>query len=401
MTGKVTISDQGKQFIEKGQLWMYRNNLLTVSDGTEDGDAVQIVDQQGKYLASGFYSSCSHIVVRIVSHDPNEEIDEEFFRRRINKAYQYRREVMGEQITNCRLIYGQSDGLDGLTVDRYNDVLVSQLTCAYMEKHKDMIYRLLKEVLGKDGEEIRVIYERNDLAARQKEGLEAYKGFYGTADQSVTTVIRENGIKINVDFANGQKTGYFLDQKFNRKYIQEIAKDRRVMDCFCHTGGFALNAAKGGASKVTAVDLSPRALQLAYENACINDLEKQIEFVQADVFEYLSTVKKGEYDIIILDPPAFTKSRRTIDHAYQGYLRINQKAMDLLADGAILVSCSCSRYMEKADFEKMLREAADNSNVSLKMMANRGQSPDHPTIDGDETTSYLKFYVMQIERRAA
>lgn len=401
MTGKVTISDQGKQFIEKGQLWMYRNNLLAVSEGLQDGDAVQIFDQQGKYLASGFYSSCSHIVVRIVSHDAEEEIDEEFFRKRITKAYQYRCKVMGDQITNCRLIYGQSDGLDGLTVDRYNDVLVSQLTCAYMEKHKDMIYHLLREVLAENGEQIKAVYERNDLAARQKEGLEVYKGFYEGTDQSVTTIIRENDIMINVDFANGQKTGYFLDQKFNRKYIQEMAKNKKVMDCFCHTGGFALNAAKGGAAKVTAVDLSPRALQLAYQNARMNKLENRIEFVQADVFEYLSTVKRGEYEIIILDPPAFTKSRRTIDHAYQGYLRINQKAMDLLDSGAYLVSCSCSRYMEKADFGKMLKEAAANSNVTLKTVAVRGQSPDHPTIDGDETSSYLKFYVMQIERKKA
>ncbi len=392
---KIIVSDKGRAFLEKGQLWMYRNNLQAVDKGVVDGDFVDIVSETGDYVASGFYSSQSHVVCRILTRDKMASIGEEMFKERLSFAYEFRKTTDAANLDNCRLVYGESDGLPGLIIDRYNDILSVQITCAGMEKRKDILYRCVLEVLQEDGQDVRYIYERNDLKAREKEGLALYKGFYG-ARTDPTTVINENGLKILVDVENGQKTGYFLDQKHNRMLVRNIAKGKKVLDCFSHTGGFALNAAKGGARAVVAVDVSRTALDLGHENACLNSLESIVSFEQADVFEYLAGLKKNDFDVIVLDPPAFTKSRRTVGNAYNGYLQINRMAMELLKGGGYLATCSCSRYMENALFEQMLKEAALSAGVMLRQVSVTQQNADHPVLWVNDETSYLKFYIFQI-----
>ncbi len=393
MRRTAVISDQGLGFIRNGQMWMYRNNLVNDCSDIEDGETVDIRSEGGEYVATGFYSPYSHIAVRIISYDENQETDESFFRSRIRDAVKYRRIIVNEQFDNCRMVFAEADGLPGLIVDRYNDILVTQISCSGMEIRKDMVYRILLEEIP----ECHYIYERNDIDARKKEHLDVYKGFYGKKT-STQTVITENGIRINVDIENGQKTGYFLDQKSNRMLIQKMSEGLKVLDCFSHTGGFALNAAKGNAEKVTAVDVSRTALDQGYRNAVMNDLQGRMEFVQDDVFDYLDKIEKGQFDLIILDPPAFTKSRRTIDHAYNGYKEINRKAMEKLEGGSFLATCSCSRYMEIDNFEKMLMEAAKEAGVKLKQISVTQQNGDHPINWSMSETAYLKFYLLQIYR---
>lgn len=393
----VIITDEGAAFLKNGQNVMYRNNLISISGQPETGDIVDIKTTHHDYLGSGFYHATSHIVVRILTHDQNVLINKDFFTRRVQFAYDFRRTVESRNLTNCRIIFGEADGLPGLTVDRYNDILVTQITSYGIEMHKDIIYKALFNVLRKDRQEISAIYERNDVKARQKEGLELYKGFYGDEHRPTTTVIKENGLLLNVDFENGQKTGYFLDQKSNRVLLREMAHGKRVLDCFTHTGGFALNAAKGNAKHVTAVDVSETALAEGLANAKLNRLENKVDFVQADVFDYLDTLKPGQFDIIVLDPPAFTKSRATVHQAYNGYKRINKTAMALLAGGGYLISCTCSHYMTRENYERMLREAAQEAHVTLKQISVTQQNHDHPILwSHDQETSYLKFYIFQI-----
>ena len=334
--------------------------------------------------------------MRILTKNPQAVIDRDFFRQRIQFAYAFRKTVEAANLTNCRLIFGEADQLPGLTVDRYNDILVTQISAYGMEKIKPMIYDLLLETMRQEGQTIQGIYERNDIQVRSKEGLPMEKGFWGGVSLPTTTVIQENGLKLNVDIENGQKTGYFLDQKSNRMLLRQMAHDQRVLDCFSHTGGFALNAAYGKAQSVVAVDVSQTALDQGRANAKLNHLEDRIQFVKADVFEYLDQCKIGQYDIIVLDPPAFTKSRKTIHQAYAGYKRINYQAMKLLQNGGYLITCSCSRFMEIDNFEKMLREAAQEAGVTLKQVSVTQQNHDHPILWTMEETSYLKFYIFQI-----
>ena len=392
----ITISNEGAAFLKQGQMWMYKNNLLSDIEAYENGIPVDIENEDGEYMGTGFLSKLSHITVRILSKNRKEKLDEAFFKSRIQFAYDFRKTIERDNLTNCRLIFGEADELPGLTLDRYNDILVSQISSYGLEIRKDMIYSIIMDILVKDHQDVKGIYERNDINVRSKEGLPLYKGYYMNASLPTTTVIRENGILLNVDVQNGQKTGYFLDQKSNRMLLQKISYGKRVMDCFSHTGGFALNAAKGKASRVVAVDVSQTALDQGLANAKLNHLEKRMEFVKADVFKYLDTVKKGEFDIIVLDPPAFTKSRRTVDHAYNGYKEINMKAMKLLGRGGYLITCSCSRYMEIELFEKMLREAAKEANVTLKQVSVTQQNGDHPILWTMNESMYLKYYIFQL-----
>lgn len=385
----VKISDKGAPFIENGQMWMYSNNIDSDISSIENGSVVDIETNQGKYLGTGYFCSTSHITVRLFSKT-HEELNEAFYKQKIQEAWNYRKTVEPNNLTNVRIIFGEADGIPGLTVDRYNNVLVSQITCYGLEKNKDIIYKALLEVI--DG--IEAIYERNDVKAREKEGLSLYKGFY-TGKVDTIQVINENGLKLNVDIENGQKTGYFLDQKSNRVLIRNLSKDKRVLDCFTHTGGFALNAALGNAKEVIGVDVSNTALVEARENAKLNNLNN-VSFVQADVFDYLDTLKENEFDLIILDPPAFTKSRKTVMKAYNGYKRINKQAMHVLKNGGYLATCSCSRYMETDLFEKMLKEAALEEGVRLKQISVTQQNADHPILWSMEESSYLKFFIFQI-----
>lgn len=392
----LVISMQGEHFLRKGQMWMYRNNLVSIDEDAKDGEIIRILNEAGDFIAAGFYSAVSHVAVRILTRDPDEEITQEFFRRRIEAALEFRKTTNRNNLKDCRLIFSEADLMPGLIADCYNDILVTQISCSGFEKRKAMIYQLLQEVLAEEGIVIRGIYERNDIAARKKEGLELYQGFYQECGLSPQTIINENGLKIHVDMENGQKTGYFLDQKANRVLIRNMAEGKRVLDCFTHTGGFALNAAYGRASAVTAVDVSKTALDQAAENAKLNGLEGIMEFVQADVFAYLDEIQPGQFDLIILDPPAFTKSRKTVMKAYNGYKRINRRAMELLRNGGYLATCSCSRYMETSLFEEMLREAAEEAGVLLKQVSVTQQNSDHPILWLNEETSYLKFFIFQI-----
>ena len=396
MRSVVVISEEGANWLRKGQMWMYRNNLVSMDDTVNNGDVVDVKSESGEYLGSGFVSKESHVVVRLMTKNPNEEIDREFFRSRIQFAYDFRKTVEINNLSNCRLIFGEADLIPGLVVDRYNDILVTQISTYGLDIRKDMIYECLLEVLQNDGQDVKGIYERNDIQVRVKEGLEMYKGYWRNADLPTKTIIDENGLKLHVDVENGQKTGYFLDQKSNRVLLRNIAHGKRVCDCFSHTGGFALNAAFGNASKVTSVDVSQTALDQGYRNACLNHIEDRIEFVKADVFKFLDTCEKGAYDIIVLDPPAFTKSRKTVNAAYNGYKYINKKAMELLEKGGYLITATCSRFMEIDNFEKMLREAALEANVTLKQVSVTQQNHDHPILWTMEETSYLKFYIFQI-----
>ena len=387
---EIIISDEGVTWLDKGQMWMYKNNLEQCDPQIKNGELVDIVTNKGRYLGTG------HITVRILSKDRKEIIDREFFKKRIQQAYDFRKTVEGDNLSNCRLIFGEADLLPGLVIDRYNDILVSQISSYGLEQIKDMIYEIVLDVLKADGEDVKGIYERNDIQIRTKEGLEQYKGYYKNKDLPTQTIINENGLLLHVDVENGQKTGYFLDQKSNRYLLRKIAHGKRVVDCFSHTGGFALNAAMGNASHVVSVDVSKTALDQGYQNAKLNHLEEKIDFVQADVFDYLDELKENEFDIIVLDPPAFTKSRRTVQKAYNGYKRINKQAMKVLKNGGYLITCSCSRFMETANFEKMLREAASEAGVVLKQVSVTQQNADHPILWTMEETSYLKFYIFQI-----
>lgn len=392
----VTISEEGEKWLKKGQMWMYKNNVVDLDETIENGSVVDIMTTSNEYIGTGFISQKSHILVRILTKNQNEIIDRDFFKKRICFAYEFRKTVEEENITNCRIIFGEADQLPGLTVDRYNDILVCQISSYGLDKIKDMIYEILLEVLHEDGQDVKGIYERNDIQVRSKEGLTMYKGYWKNMNFPTKTIIDENGLKLHIDVENGQKTGYFLDQKSNRVLLRKIAHGKRILDCFTHTGGFALNAAYGNAKHVTAVDVSQTALDQALRNAQLNHLEDRMSFVKADVFKYLDECYKGQFDLIVLDPPAFTKSRRTINHAYSGYKRINKRAMELLNRGGYLITCTCSRFMEIDNFEKMLREAAMEANVTLKQISVTQQNADHPILWTMEETSYLKFYIFQL-----
>ena len=393
----ITISSEGETWLQKGQMWMYRNNLEQADENIPDGAIVNIISNDGTYYGTGFYSPISHITCRILSKNESELIDKSFFERRIRFAYDYRKTVEPNNLSNCRYVFGEADLLPGLVVDCYNDILVSQISNTGMEQHKQMIYDILLEVFKENGHIIQAIYERNDIKVREKEGLTSYKGFYYNPNNiSPQTIINENGIQLQVDIENGQKTGYFLDQKSNRVLLRNIARNKRVLDCFSHTGGFALNAAYGNAKAVTAVDVSNTALQQGYQNAKLNHLEDKIQFVQADVFDYLEQLKVNEFDIIVLDPPAFTKSRKTVNSAYYGYKNINMKAMNVLRNGGYLITCSCSRFMETKLFEQMLLESAKGCGVTLRQISVTQQNPDHPILWTMDETSYLKYFIFQI-----
>ena len=387
------ITKKGCAWVGTGHPWIYAQEIISKSTEPENGALVDALSENGRYLGTGLYSRESKIGLRLISLNANDRFDAEFWKRRIRYAWDYRRTVMGGDVSCCRVIFGEADGFPGLTVDRFSNILVTQTLSVGMERLKDAIFPLLAEVLRESGERIDGIYERNDVAIRALEGLEQGKGWYELPGeehpQSTVTEICENGIYYAVDFENGQKTGFFLDQKYNRLAVARIAKGRRVLDCFTHTGSFALNAARGGAEHVTAVDVSESAVEMARENARRNGLEDRMDFVAADVFDLLPEVKKGEYDFIILDPPAFTKSRKTVGRAEKGYKEINLRALKALPRGGYFATASCSHFMPSELFVKMLRSAAQDANVELRQIEARQQAPDHPILWNVPETDYL------------
>lgn len=394
------ITKKGCAWVGTGHPWIYAQEIISKSAEPENGALVDALSENGRYLGTGLYSRESKIGLRLISRNANDRFDAEFWKRRIRYAWDYRRTVMGGDVSCCRVIFGEADGFPGLTVDRFSNILVTQTLSVGMERLKDVIFPLLAEVLRESEERIDGIYERNDVAIRALEGLEQGKGWYELPGeehpQSTVTEICENGIYYAVDFENGQKTGFFLDQKYNRLAVARLAKGRRVLDCFTHTGSFALNAARGGAEHVTAVDVSESAVEMARENARRNGLEDRMDFVAADVFDLLPEVKKGEYDFIILDPPAFTKSRRTVGRAEKGYKEINLRALKALPRGGYFATASCSHFMPSELFVKMLRSAAQDANVELRQIEARQQAPDHPILWNVPETDYLKFYIFQV-----
>lgn len=397
----VTITKKGRAALERGHLWVYDAEILTSSGAITNGCLVDVLSDNGRYLGTGLYSAHSKIRIRLLSNNANDRFDEAFFERRIRYAWEYRKTVMQNDIRSCRIIFGEADRFPGLTVDRFENLLVTQTLSYGMEQRKDILFPLILKVLREDGQKIDGIFERNDVALRSLEGLEQNKGWFFRENDTITpqVIINENQVQYYVDVENGQKTGFFLDQKYNRQAVARLAKGKRVLDCFTHTGSFALNAAKGGAEKVVGLDISADAVSMAKKNAELNHLSSRVSFEEANVFEYLTEKEKqgtSPFDFIILDPPAFTKSRKTVEKAYKGYKDINYRAMKLLPRGGYLATCSCSHFMENALFEKMLISAAHDAAVELREIEIRKQCADHPILWGVPETNYLKFYIFQI-----
>ena len=400
---QITITPKGEAALVGGHPWVYEGEVTGLSGPVSDGQLVDVISRRGSWLGCGFFNSRSRIRVRVLSRNPNDRFDQTFWRRRIQYAWDYRKTVMGPEDSRCcRVIFGEADGFPGLTVDRFESVLVAQVLCLGMELIKEELFSLLLEVLRSDGQDVVGVYERNDVAIRGLEGMEQGKGWHPVGGEKVpdfTAVdIEENGIRYTVDFENGQKTGFFLDQKYNRQAVAKLARGRTVLDCFTHTGSFALNAARGGAKHVTAVDVSEFAVACARENARRNGLSDVMECVAANVFDLLPQLEQQpkRYDFIILDPPAFTKSRKTTQRAMTGYKEINYRAMRLLPRGGYLATCSCSHFATEELFLKMLRSAAKDAGVQLRQIEARQQCCDHPILWGVEETNYLKFYLFQV-----
>ena len=398
---RFTITAKGTRWVEQGHPWIYADEVIREEGQCENGSLVDAVSEKGKYLGTGFVSRESKIRVRLISRNANDRFDEAFWQRRIQYAWDYRKTVMVGDISCCRVIFGEADGFPGLTVDRFSNILVTQTLSVGMEKIKPMLLPLLVQVLRQNGQTIDGIFERNDVAIRELEGLEQNKGWFDLGEPFPDTVteICENGVYYRVDVENGQKTGFFLDQKYNRLAVARLAKGRRVLDCFTHTGSFALNAALGGAERVTAVDISASAIEMAKENARRNGLTDRMDFLVADVFDLLPELAakgKAPYDFIILDPPAFTKSRKTVDSAQRGYKEINMRALRLLPRGGYFATASCSHFMPSEQFVRMLRSAALDAGVELRQIEARQQAPDHPILWNVPETDYLKFYLFQV-----
>lgn len=400
---RLIVTKKAEVSLTGGHPWVYGTEVLSSDRPYENGELVHVFGEKGKYLGTGFINDNSKIRVRVISRNANDTFDEAFFERRLRHAVEYRRCVMGEDFAACRLVFGEADYFPGWTVDRFGDILVTETLCLGIEKRKDMLFSLLVGILREGGEQIRAIYERNGSDIRLLEGMEKYEGYYRgaglSADESGITEITENGIRYTVDYAAGQKTGFFLDQKYNRLAVARLAKGKRVLDAFTHTGSFGLNAARGGAASVVSVDISADALRVARENAERNGFSDKITYLQADVFDYLDGLIKGkrkDFDLIVLDPPAFTKSRDTVKNAIRGYKEINEKAMRLLPRGGYLATCSCSHFMTETYFRQMLHNAAESAGVSLKQIEARAQSPDHPILWNVAETYYLKFYIFQV-----
>lgn len=399
----VMISKRAELAARGGHPWIYGSEIKDMDEGIAPGDMVKVLSSKGKFVGTGFYNPHSKITIRIFSTNANDRFDEAFWKRRAAYAVDYRLQVMRkEDYDCCRLVFGEADQLPGMTVDRFGDVLSVQVLSLGMEKRKHLFLDGLIEVLRERNLPVSCIYERNDVKIRELEGMEQYKGFYHSPllapeEEKTLVDIVENGIRYTVDVENGQKTGFFLDQKFNRLAAASIARGRHVLDCFTHTGAFALNAAKGGAASVTALDISEEAVQMAAHNGIINGLP--IKAVRADVFDFLTELdrtKNHEYDYIILDPPAFTKSGRTVHEAFRGYKEINYRAMKILPRGGYLATCSFSHFMGEELFVKMVKEAARDAGVTLRQIEFRQQAPDHPILMTVPETYYLKFFLFQI-----
>lgn len=396
MAYPVVILKKGEgRTINSGGMWVFDNEIDKISGDYENGDIVVVKAFNNYTLGLGFINDNSKIRIRLLTRNEGKVIDREFFRQRVEAAWEYRKKTV--DTSSCRLIFGEADFFPGMVVDKFSDVLVVQSLALGIDRYKELIIELLKETLAKDGIIIKGVYERSDAKVRTNEGMPRIKGFIGEEFDTNVEIV-ENGVKYIVDVKDGQKTGFFLDQKYNRLAIQKLCKGARVLDCFTHTGSFALNAGIAGAKEVTGVDASELACAQATENAALNNLSDTVKFLCTDVFELLPELeKKGEkYDVIILDPPAFTKSRSSIKNAIKGYKEINLRAMKLVKDGGYLATCSCSHFMSYELFTETINRAAHDVHKRLRQVEFRTQAPDHPILWASDESYYLKFYIFQV-----
>ena len=395
MSAVVTLKKGEGRTIKAGGMWVFDNEIATFVGSFNIGEVVLVHDFDGYPMGKGFINQNSKIRIRMLTKSMDREIDDVFFEERLEQAWEYRKKTV--DIAACRLVFGEADFLPGLVIDKFSDVLVVQSLALGIDRYKGKIVELLKEILLRDGVTIRGVYERSDAKVRKQEGMEQTKGFIGEPFDTKVEIV-ENGVHYMVDVENGQKTGFFLDQKYNRLAIQKLCKDARVLDCFTHTGSFALNAGIAGATEVTGVDASQLAVDQATENAKLNGLQDRVKFICEDVFELLPSLEEtGEkYDVVILDPPAFTKSRSSVKNATKGYREINLRAMKLVKDGGYLATCSCSHFMTYELFTKTINQAAHNVHKRLRQVEFRTQAPDHPILWAADESYYLKFYIFQV-----
>ena len=391
----VTMKKGEGSTIKAGGAWDFNNEIETITGRFHNGDLVIVHDFDGYPMGKGYINQNSKIRVRLLTRHVNQEIDESFFQMRLQNAWNYRKDTV--DTSSCRLVFGEADFLPGIVIDKYEDVLVMECLTLGMERYKEQLANLMKQILQKDGIQIRGVYERSDAKEREKEGLSRVKGFIG-AEFDTNVEITENGVRYMVDVVNGQKTGFFLDQKYNRLAIQKLCKGKRVLDCFTHMGTFALNAGIAGASEVTGLDISEFAVEQATENAKRNSLSDTVTFRAANVLDELPKLAAAgeKYDVVILDPPAFTKSRQATKNAIKGYREINMKGLKLVKDGGYLATCSCSHFMTQELLAKTIREAARATHKRLRQVEFRTQAADHPILWAAEESYYLKFFIFQV-----
>ena len=393
----VTLKKGEGRLLKKGGCWVFDNEIDSIVGTFHNGDIVEVHDFDGYPMGRGFINQNSKIRVRMMSRNKDQEISHDFISMRVKNAWEYRKTVMPDDLGCCRVIFGEADWLPGLIVDKYEDVLVVQCLALGMEQFKEEIVSILKELLITDGFQVRGVFERSDARERKKEGLPLHKGFIKDAFEPRVEIV-ENGVRYLVDVENGQKTGFFLDQKYNRKAMHHICKDKDVLDCFTHMGTFALNAGIAGAKSVEGLDISDFAIEQARENAKRNGLDEVVKFRTADVLDELpKLVKEGKkYDVVILDPPAFTKAKEATKNAIKGYREINMQGLKLVKDGGYMASCSCSHFMTQELLEKTIKEAAKATHKRLRQVEFRTQAPDHPILWAADESYYLKFYIFQV-----
>ena len=391
----VTLKKGEGRTLKAGGLWVFDNEIAKIDGEFENGDIVAVLDFDGYFMGYGFINTNSKITVRLLTRKKDDVVDEKFIEKRVRDAWNYRKDTI--DTSSCRIIFGEADFLPGIVVDKFSDVLVVESLALGIDKLKPVILDCLKKVLVEDHITVRGVYERSDAKVRQNEGMERYKGFIGREFDTKVEIV-ENGVHYYVDVRDGQKTGFFLDQKNNRKSVQRIVKDKTVLDCFTHTGSFALNAGYAGAKEVLGVDASDLAVEQARENAQLNNLQDRVKFMTADVFDLLPKLEEEgkKYDVVILDPPAFTKSRSSIKNAVKGYREINLRGLKLVKDRGYLVTCSCSHFMDPELFAKTIKEAAHGAHKRLRQVEFRTQAPDHPILWAADESYYLKFYIFQV-----
>ena len=395
MSAVVILKKGEGRTLKAGGMWIYDNEIASIEGEYVNGDLVQVHDFDGFAMGKGFINLCSKIRVRMMTRNAAQEIDRDFMKMRVQNAWEYRKRTV--ETDSCRLVFGEADFLPGIVIDKFADVLVVESLALGIDRMKEMIVDTVKEVLAADGIAIRGVYERSDAKVREQEGMQRRKGFLG-AEFDTNVSIEENGVRYLVDVQNGQKTGFFLDQKYNRQAIRRLCRGADVLDCFTHTGSFALNAAAAGAAHVLGVDASQGGIAQAQLNAQLNGLEQQVQFVCRDVFELLPELEREgrQFDLVILDPPAFTKSRSSVKNAVKGYREINLRGMKLVKDGGFLATCSCSHFMTAELFAQTIQQAARSVHRRLRQVEFRTQAPDHPILCAAQESYYLKFYIFQV-----